>query len=205
MNDGNVPAPGPISLARESKPELLRATASTAAEILLTILASIAASFEGLLPSHHHAHPHRRGIMSIMSRMATLARAELAMAMTVADGMQRLAVVSAKYGETLLGAAGAVTREPSDTRMLGWDKAAAQALAGYRDYVRELAALPGIASMHYYEQLGRIRTKAGAKSDMPPEPVPPPTSSMLALAAEIAASPTPPLGKQPEPPPLAQP
>jgi hypothetical protein len=143
--------------------------------------------------------------MSIMSRMATLARAELAMAMTLADGMQRLAVVSAKYGETLLGAAGTVTREPSDTRMLGWDKAAAQALAGYRDYVRELAALPGISSMHYYEQLARIRAQAGAKSEEPPQPVPPPTSSMLKLADEVAASAAPPSGEQPLPPPLAQP
>jgi hypothetical protein len=180
-----------ISLEHESKRELLRATASTAAEILHTILASIAASFEGS--------------MSIMSKMATLARAELAMAMTVADGMRRLAEVSAKYGETLLGAAGAATREPSETRMLGWDKATAQALAAYRDYVRELAALPGISSMHYYDQLGQLRAKAGAKSDGPSAPVPPPTASMLKLADEIAASPTPPSGKPLEPPPLAQP
>ena len=143
--------------------------------------------------------------MSIMSKMATLARAELALAMTVADGMRRLAEVSAKYGETLLGAAGAVTREPSETRMLGWDKAAAQALGAYRDYVRELAALPGISSMHYYDQLGQLRGKAGAKSDGPSEPVPPPTASMLKLADEIAASPTPPSGQPLEPPPLAQP
>jgi hypothetical protein len=180
-----------ISLEHENKPELWRATASTAAEILHTILTSIAASFEGS--------------MSIMSKMATLARAELALAMAAADGMRRWAEVSAKYGETLLGAAGAVTREPSETRMLGWDKAAAQALAAYRDYVRELAALPGISSMHYYDQLGQLRTKAGAKSDGPSEPAPPPTASMLKLADEIAASATPPSGEQPLPPPLAQP
>jgi hypothetical protein len=143
--------------------------------------------------------------MSIISRVATLVRAELAMGMAAADGMQRLAVVTAKYGEALLGAAGAVTREPRETGPLGWDHAAAQAMAGYRDYVRELAALPGVASMHYYEQLGQLRAKAGAKGEAPPQPTLPPTSSMLKLADELARSASPPTGQEPLPPPLAQP
>jgi hypothetical protein len=104
-----------------------------------------------------------------MSRMATLMRAELAMAMTAADGVRRLAEVNANYAETLLKAVRTITREPRATSQLGWDRAAAQALVGYRDYVRELAALPGVASMHYYAQLGDLRADAEA----PPKPAPP--------------------------------
>jgi hypothetical protein len=123
-----------------------------------------------------------------MSRMATLMRAELAMAMTAADGLRRLAEVNANYAETLLKAVRTVTREPRATSQLCWDRAAAQALVGYRDYVRELAALPGVASMHYYAQLGDLRD-----GEAPPKPAPPPTSSILEAAAEVAgAAPRPP-------------
>ena len=119
-----------------------------------------------------------------MSRMHTLLRAELAMAMTAADGLRRLAEVNANYAETLLKAVRTVTREPRATSQLGWDRAAAQALVGYRDYVRELAALPGVASMHYYVQLGDLCADAKAKGEAPPTPAPP-TSSMLKFAAEV--------------------
>ena len=115
-----------------------------------------------------------------MSRMHTLLRAELAMAMTAADGVRRLAEVNANYAETLLKAVRTITREPRTTSQLGWDRAAAQALVGYRDYVRELAALPGVASMHYYAQLGDLR---GAKADgeAPPKPAARPGTSSTAI------------------------
>jgi len=141
-----------------------------------------------------------------MSRMATLLRAELALAMTAADGVRRLAEVNANYAETLLKAVRTITREPRATSQLGWDRAAAQALVGYRDYVRELAALPGVASMHYYAQLGDLRADAKAKGEPPPTPAPPPpTASMLKFAAEVARAASPPTGEQPDPAPLTQP
>jgi hypothetical protein len=123
-----------------------------------------------------------------MSRMATLMRAELAMAMTAADGVRRLAEVNANYAEALLKAVRTITREPRATSQFCWDRAAAQALVGYRDYVRELAALPGVASMHYYAQLGDLRADARADGEAPPKPAAPPTSSILKVAAEVAGA-----------------
>jgi hypothetical protein len=110
--------------------------------------------------------------------MATLMRAELAMAMTAADGVRRLAEVNANYAETLLKAVRTITREPRATSH--WDRAAAQALVGYRDYVRELAALPGVASMHYYAQLGDLRADAKADGEAPPKPAARPGTSSTA-------------------------
>jgi len=98
------------------------------------------------------------------SRIATLARAQLAMALTAADAMWRYAELTATYGEEVARAAATIACEVAKPEGRGWDRAAAHALAGYRDYVRELAALPGIANMHYYDQLGRLRAAQGAKS-----------------------------------------
>src|SRR5262249_6195066 len=129
-------------------------------------------------------------------------------AMTAADGVRRLAEVNANYAETLLKAVRTITREPRATSQLGWDRAAGQALVGYRDYVRELAALPGVASMHYYAHVGDRRAAAEAEGDAPPEPAPPPpTASMLKFAAGVAGAASPPTGEPPAPAPapLTQP
>jgi hypothetical protein len=93
-----------------------------------------------------------------------LARAQLAMALTAADAMRRYAELTATYGEEVVRAAATIAQEVVKPEGRGWDRAAAHALAGYRDYVRELAALPGIANMHYYDQLGRLRAAQGATS-----------------------------------------
>ena len=98
------------------------------------------------------------------SRIATLARAQLAMALTAADAMWRYAELTATYGEEVARAAATIACEVAKPEGRGWDRAAAHALAGYRDYVRELAALPGIANMHYYDQLGRLRAAQDAES-----------------------------------------
>ncbi len=114
------------------------------------------------------------------SRLASLARAQIAMALTAADVMQRYAEVTAAYGEGLVRAAATIAEEVVKPEGRGWDRAAAHALAGYRDYVRELAALPGIANMHYYDQLGRLRAARGSETGAqagahlpPPTPAPP--------------------------------
>jgi len=101
------------------------------------------------------------------SRLASLARAQLAMTLTAADAMRRYAELTASYGEEVLRAAATIVEEVAKPDGRGWDRAAAHALASYRDYVRELAALPGIANMHYYDQLGRIRA-AQADTDKRP-------------------------------------
>jgi hypothetical protein len=66
--------------------------------------------------------------------------------------------------------------------------------------------LPGVASMHYYAQLGDLRADAKANREAPPTPAPPPpTSSMLKFAAEVARAASAPTGEQPAPAPLTQP
>ncbi len=137
---------------------------------------------------------------SLGSNVATLARAQLAMALTVADGMQRYVGLTLKCGENFAGALDTIVRESGEFEGYGWDRVAAHALAGYRDYVRELAALPGIASMHYYDQLGLLRTAAGVKG-APMRPTPPPTESMLLLAPAAASSEAAPAGRSPPQPP----
>jgi len=117
-----------------------------------------------------------------------LARAQIAMALTVGDGLRRCAELSASYAEGLARAAEVIVRDNGKREGPRWDRAAARALSAYRDYVRELAALPGIATMHYYDELGRLRA-ADAKPARPAPPVPAPTEGMLALATELAALP----------------
>jgi hypothetical protein len=133
----------------------------------------------------------------VIARMATLARAQVAMALTLADGMQRYLTVTARFGETLAEAASTAAREPFAAGAGGWDPAAARIFDGYRDYVRELAALPGILSMNFYEQLGGVRRPPDARRPRPHAAARPPTANMRALAAELAAG-TP--SKLPAPP-----
>jgi hypothetical protein len=108
------------------------------------------------------------------SRIATLARAQLAMALTAADAMRRYAELTATYGEEVVRAAATIAQEVVKPEGRGWDRAAAHALAGYRDYVRELAALPGIANMHYYDQLGRRAPQGATSSSATSSSVQPP-------------------------------
>ncbi len=106
------------------------------------------------------------------SRIAALARAQLAMALTAIDGMRRYGELTATYGEEVLRTAAAISCEAAKPEGRGWDRAAAHALAGYRNYVRELAALPGIANMHYYDVLGRLRAARAVTGLPAPEPAP---------------------------------
>jgi hypothetical protein len=86
------------------------------------------------------------------------------MVLTAADAMWRYAELTATYGEEVVRAAATIAHDVAKPEGRGWDRAAAQALAGYRDYLRELAALPGIANMHYYDELGRLRAAQDAES-----------------------------------------
>jgi hypothetical protein len=123
------------------------------------------------------------------SRLAALARAQLAMALTAVDGMRRYGELTATYGEELLRTAAAISCDVAKPEGGGWDRAAAHALAGYRDYVRELAALPGIANMHYYDVLGRLRATPAATSPPAPEPTPGLRRSQQSPSADHSATP----------------
>lgn len=88
---------------------------------------------------------------------AGFSRAYLAGTHMAVGVLARLAETTLHYGErasaTLLDAAAGTERPENGGR----ERAADQALALYRDYVRELAALPGIAGMSYFDQLDRLR------------------------------------------------
>jgi hypothetical protein len=115
---------------------------------------------------------------SLSARLATLARSYVAMALTVADGAGRYAALTLASGEQLVRAIEGVLREGSDPKGGGWDHALDSALASYREYLRELAALPGIASMTYYEQLDSLRAAAAAhKASSPSTGTPPPATA----------------------------
>jgi hypothetical protein len=86
----------------------------------------------------------------LVSRMSTVARAQVAVALSVADGMQRYIEVSAKFGESLAEAASVVTRAPAAGRAGGWDQAAARA----RRLLR-LCARAGGAPRHPQHELLR--------------------------------------------------
>ena len=118
---------------------------------------------------------------SLSPRLATLARSYVAMALTVADGAGRYAALTLASGEQLVRAMEGVLRKGSNSKGDDWDHAFGSALASYREYLRELAALPGIASMTYYEQLDWLRTAAAAhgassQSTGAPPPTPAPES-----------------------------
>jgi hypothetical protein len=140
---------------------------------------------------------------SLQSKVATLARAQFAMALTVADGMQRYAGLTLRFGETCARALDTIVRESGELKGHGGNQAAASALAGYRDYVRGLAALPGLASMHYYDQLGLLRAAAGVQG-APVTRTPQLTESMLSAAPGLgsleAAGPSPPPAQSPAQP-----
>jgi hypothetical protein len=125
---------------------------------------------------------------SLASRFATLARVQVAVALTAVEGMRRYTALTASYGEDLLGVAAAIARASDDPDGSGWGRAAANAVDGYGDYVRGLAALPGIASMHYYDQVRTLRAAAGAHGPRSTARVLLPTTDMLALAASLAPS-----------------
>jgi hypothetical protein len=99
---------------------------------------------------------------SLAVQLAILARSYVAMGLTVADAAGRYAAITLATGEQLVRAMEGVLREGSDSKGPDWDHACGSALAGYRQYLRELAALPGIASMTYYEQLDWLRAAAAA-------------------------------------------
>ncbi len=94
----------------------------------------------------------------IRSMIATLARVEIAGVLTFGWAARHYAELTLRHGENFANSLLAVAREPDLRRAERWDQAVGEAAAEYRDYVRELAAFPGLAGLAFLDQLDALRT-----------------------------------------------
>ena len=87
------------------------------------------------------------------SMFSAFAQAELAGALAFAAALGRYVELTFGYGENFANKLLDVARDSERRRTNPWDRVFAQAMAEHRDYVRELAAAPSLATMNFLEQL----------------------------------------------------
>jgi hypothetical protein len=92
------------------------------------------------------------------SMFSAFAQAELAGALTFAAVLGRYVELTLGYGENFANGLLDIARDSERRRTNPWDRVFAQAMAEHRDYVRELAATPSLATMNFLEQLENFRT-----------------------------------------------
>jgi hypothetical protein len=92
------------------------------------------------------------------SMFSAFAQAELAGALAFAAALGRYVELTLGYGENFANRLLDVARDSERRRTNPWDRVFAQAMAEHRDYVRELAATPSLATMNFLEQLENFRT-----------------------------------------------
>jgi hypothetical protein len=92
------------------------------------------------------------------SMLRTLAQVELAGALAAAGAVGRHVELSLRQAESLAEKLLTVADGSLGRGAAGWNGLFAEAAAEYRDYVRELAASPGLVAMSFLEHLDRLRT-----------------------------------------------
>ncbi len=90
-----------------------------------------------------------------------MAELELAGVMTAVAGAQRLVEVTLRYAGNAGHALGEVCGTGTARETPGREPAAAELMTAYRDYLRDLAALPGWLSMNFLMQLDQARSRRG--------------------------------------------
>lgn len=96
------------------------------------------------------------------SMLGTLVQVELAGALAVTGVLWHQAELSLKQAENLAEKLMVVAREPPARQGEGWKMLFAEAAADYRDYVRGLAASPGLVAMSFLDHLDRLRQARSA-------------------------------------------
>lgn len=92
------------------------------------------------------------------SMRTTLIQAEFAWAVAFAAALRRYVELTLGHGENLANKLIEIARDSDQQPVSAWDRIFAETVHQYRDYVRELAATPGLATMSFLEQLESTRT-----------------------------------------------
>jgi hypothetical protein len=92
------------------------------------------------------------------SMIKALAQVTLAGAATVSGEARRHLEMYLGHGESLADNLLGIARDPNRERGGAWDRVVDAMMSEYRDYVRELAAAPTLATISFFEQLERLRT-----------------------------------------------
>jgi hypothetical protein len=111
------------------------------------------------------------------SMIAMLARLELSGVLTLGWAARHYAELMLGHGESFTNSVLAIAREPNVARADKWDQAVSEAAAEYRDYVRELAAFPGLATLTFLDQLDALRKTRARPGETRDEPAPRKTKS----------------------------
>jgi hypothetical protein len=92
------------------------------------------------------------------SMLLAFSQVGLACGLALAEAVRRYAELSFGHAESLGQQLLIISQQPERPGAGAWDRVLAEATSHYRDYIRELAAAPGLAAMGFFEQLESLRT-----------------------------------------------